>query len=53
MGEEFLFSGYYMKQLAELIGNTDRAWFISAIILSTLLDSFRFREQMTKRFMHN
>lgn len=33
-GEEFLFSGYYMKHLAELMGNTDRAWFIAAIVLS-------------------
>lgn len=33
-GEEFLFSGYYMKQLAEFMGDTDKAWFISAIILS-------------------
>lgn len=34
LGEEFLFSGYYMKHLAELLGNSNRAWFISAIILS-------------------
>lgn len=33
-GEEFLFSGYYMKHLAELFGDTDKAWFFSAIILS-------------------
>jgi membrane protease YdiL (CAAX protease family) len=33
-GEEFLFSGYYMKHLAEYMGNTDKAWLISAIILS-------------------
>lgn len=33
-GEEFLFSGYYMKHLAEFMGNTDKAWFVSAIILS-------------------
>lgn len=33
-GEEFLFSGYYMKHLAEFFGNTDKAWFVSAIILS-------------------
>ncbi|MEZ4960862.1 MAG: CPBP family intramembrane glutamic endopeptidase, partial [Saprospiraceae bacterium] len=33
-GEEFLFSGYYMKHLAEFMGNTDKTWFISAIILS-------------------
>lgn len=33
-GEEFLFSGYYMKHLAEFFGDTNKAWFISAIILS-------------------
>lgn len=33
-GEEFLFSGYYMKHLAELFGDTDKAWFTSAIVLS-------------------
>jgi membrane protease YdiL (CAAX protease family) len=33
-GEEFLFSGYYMKHLAEFLGDTNKAWFISAIILS-------------------
>ena len=33
-GEEFLFSGYYMKHLAKFFGDTNKAWFISAIILS-------------------
>ena len=33
-GEEFLFSGYYMKHLAEFMGNTDRAWFTAVIVLS-------------------
>lgn len=33
-GEEFLFSGYYMKHLAEFMGNTDKTWLVSAIILS-------------------
>ena len=33
-GEEFLFSGYYMKHLAEVLGDTDKTWFISAIVLS-------------------
>ena len=33
-GEEFLFSGYYMKHLAESMGNTDKTWLVSAIILS-------------------
>lgn len=33
-GEEFLFSGYYMKNLAEFMGDTNKTWFASAIILS-------------------
>lgn len=33
-GEEFLFSGYYMKHLAEFLGNTNRSWLISVILLS-------------------
>ena len=33
-GEEFLFRGYYMKALAELLGNNNKAWFFSAIITS-------------------
>jgi len=33
-GEEFLFSGYYMKHLAELFGDSDKVWLISAIVLS-------------------
>lgn len=33
-GEEFLFSGYYMKHLAEFMGNTKRSWLLSTIILS-------------------
>ncbi len=33
-GEEFLFSGYYMKHLAEFLGNSDKAWLASAIVLS-------------------
>ena len=33
-GEEFLFSGYYMKYLAEFMGNTNKTWLVSAIILS-------------------
>ena len=33
-GEEFLFSGYYMKHLAELFGNSNKAWLVSAIVLS-------------------
>ena len=33
-GEEFLFSGYYMKHLAEFFGNSDRAWLASVVILS-------------------
>ena len=33
-GEEFLFSGYYMKHLAEFMGNTNKTWLISVFILS-------------------
>lgn len=33
-GEEFLFSGYYMKHLAELMGNKNWSWLLSALILS-------------------
>lgn len=33
-GEEFLFRGYYMKALAELLGNSNKAWFLSAVITS-------------------
>jgi len=33
-GEEFLFSGYYMKHLAKFLGDTNKAWGISAIILT-------------------
>ena len=33
-GEEFLFRGYYMKALAELLGNNNKAWLLSAIITS-------------------
>lgn len=34
LGEEFLFRGYYMKSFAELLGNNNRAWWVSAIITS-------------------
>lgn len=33
-GEEFLFRGYYMKRVAELFGSTDKAWLVSAIVIS-------------------
>ena len=33
-GEEFLFRGYYMKALAELLGNNNKDWILSAIITS-------------------
>ncbi|MCO4822517.1 MAG: CPBP family intramembrane metalloprotease [Flavobacteriaceae bacterium] len=33
-GEEFIYRGYYMKQLAKLFGNTNKAWIVSAIIVS-------------------
>ena len=34
-GEELLFRGYYMKSLAELIGNNNTSWLLSALITST------------------
>ena len=33
-GEELLFRGYYMKRLAELIGDTDKAWLMAAVLIS-------------------
>ena len=33
-GEELLFRGYYMKALATLLGNNNKAWMLSAIITS-------------------
>ena len=33
-GEEILFRGYYMKALAELLGNNNTAWLFSAFITS-------------------
>ncbi|MDT0551724.1 CPBP family intramembrane glutamic endopeptidase [Urechidicola vernalis] len=33
-GEEILFRGYYMKGLAELFGNSNKAWMYSAVITS-------------------
>lgn len=33
-GEEFLFRGYYMKQLAVFFGGSSKAWWFSAIIIS-------------------
>lgn len=33
-GEEFLFRGYYMKGLAELLGNSNKSWLLSATITS-------------------
>ncbi len=35
-GEEFLYRGFFMKRLAEILGDTDRSWLISAIIISVL-----------------
>ena len=33
-GEELLFSGYYMKQIAKILGDTNRAWILSVFIIS-------------------
>ncbi len=35
-GEEFLYRGFFMKRLAEVMGDTDRAWLLSAILISAL-----------------
>lgn len=35
-GEEFLYRGFFMKQFAIILGNTNRTWFISALVISTL-----------------
>ena len=34
-GEELLFRGYYMKSLAELMGDSNKAWILSALIISS------------------
>lgn len=33
-GEEFLFRGYYMKSLAQLLGNKKSSWILSAVVTS-------------------
>ena len=35
-GEEFLYRGFFMKRLAVILGNTNKAWLISAIAISVL-----------------
>lgn len=35
-GEEFLYRGFFMKRLALVLGDTDRDWLISAILISIL-----------------
>lgn len=35
-GEEFLYRGFFMKRLAMLLGDTNKAWLISAVLLSVL-----------------
>ncbi len=35
-GEEFLYRGFFMKRLAEIMGDTDRTWLISALLISAL-----------------
>ena len=35
-GEEFLYRGFFMKQLAEILGDTNKSWLISAITISIL-----------------
>jgi len=36
IGEEFLYRGFFMKQFARILGDTDKAWFFSAIAMSVL-----------------
>jgi len=33
-GEEFIYRGYYMKELAKLLGDSKKAWLLAAIIVS-------------------
>jgi membrane protease YdiL (CAAX protease family) len=35
-GEEFLYRGFFMKQLAEILGNRNISWFLAGLIISTL-----------------
>ena len=35
-GEEFLYRGFFMKRLAGVMGDTNRAWLISAVLVSVL-----------------
>jgi len=35
-GEEFLYRGFFMKRLAGVMGDTDRAWLVSAVVISAL-----------------
>lgn len=35
-GEEFLYRGFFMKRLAEILGGRDRDWLISAVAISVL-----------------
>ena len=35
-GEEFLYRGFFMQRLAGVLGDTDRAWLISAVLISAL-----------------
>lgn len=36
IGEEFLYRGFFMKRLAIVLGDTDKAWMISAILISMM-----------------
>ncbi|MCX2718109.1 CPBP family intramembrane glutamic endopeptidase [Lentiprolixibacter aurantiacus] len=35
-GEEFLYRGYFMKRVALFLGDTDKAWLTSAVVISAL-----------------
>lgn len=36
IGEEFLYRGFFMKRLAMILGNSDKAWLLSALLISVL-----------------
>ncbi|EZH74612.1 hypothetical protein ATO12_12665 [Aquimarina atlantica] len=35
-GEELVYRGYFMKRLAFIFGNSDKAWFLSAMVISII-----------------
>ena len=41
-GEEFLYRGFFMKRLAVIFGNTNKAWMVSAIVISILFGTAHY-----------